>query len=115
MSLKRMMLGSTGRYGVFVLSASFNTAFTSLSGTNVPTFLLPTGTNANYNAYFINTIPSQTITVGITTPPITIRLDLVVNGVLKDSSVGITTSGTYGLVLPLNVLPGDNIQIQINT
>jgi hypothetical protein len=101
--------------GNFVLSVSYNTDITGLSGTGLPTFSLPTPGNGNYTQSFYSTIIAQTIGVTIDTPPITIKLDLVVDGLVVDSHTGITTAGTYNLVLPSNVAVGHNIQIQINT
>ena len=102
-------------YGNFKLLASYNSDFTSLVGTNIPTFTFPTTVNGTVVKPMTALPGAQTFTVGIATPAITVRLDLVVGGVVVGSHAGITTAGTYSLVLPSAVTAGQDVQIQINT
>ena len=95
--------------------ASYNSDFTSLVGTNIPTFTFPTTVNGTVVKPMTALPGAQTFTVGIATPAITVRLDLVVGGVVVGSHAGITTAGTYSLVLPSAVTAGQDVQIQINT
>lgn len=104
--------------GTFVLSPSYLTNFTSVIGTGLPSFTLPT-TGANEIRLFTNTIPAQTIniTVNGTNPfPISqLRLELVVDTVVKDYSC-IYSSGTtsHTLYLPSAVSPSSEIRIEVN-
>lgn len=107
--------GACATAGNFVLMSSFNVNFLSLSGTNFPVFHFPTPINGNESANFTETIPYQSFEVEISVPSITVRIDVVVNGITVNTRSGITDGGVYNLVLPHAILPSSTIQIQINT
>jgi len=98
----------------FVLSSSYNTAFTSLVCTGAPAFSFPTPINANTGMNFTGTIAAQTIQVGLDAgAPITKKLTLSINGTVVDTVAGITGAGVYNLAMP-STADTNNINIGVN-
>ncbi len=104
--------------GDFILDAQYGFYFSSMTGTNLPSFTFPV-TGLNTTKYFTGTIPSQTINLNIQgTLPDGIdgaKADLLINSVTVSTAILYNGSNNVNLVLTSPVTAPNDITIRINS
>lgn len=112
-----LVKGDLYSVGSFILDAAYGMSFTSMTGTNLPSFSYPV-TGGNTTTTYINQIPAQTITVNITGTRVTtpLKVVLLVNGIQIDCK-DITVNGAQSktLTFPTTIYSPSTIKISINS
>ena len=102
--------------GNFVLSPSYTYNFTSVVGTGIPSFTLPTS-GSNVTQCYYGTISAQTISVTLTgTTSFIPKLAVVitVDGYLEDyACITSTASTTYYLTMTTNAVQPEEVRISV--
>lgn len=106
---------TTQNVGYFQLETGYDLNITNVTGTNLPTFILPVNYPDTSAVIITSPIPAQTINVTLTGTSIDLyrKLNLVVDGV-SVYCVG-ATAGSYNLTLPSTVGVTHSVSIQVNS
>ena len=106
--------GDIYNVGNFTINAGYGVSFTSLTGTNFPTFSFPISTSQTVT--YFKQIPAQTFNGRISGSIGSNSLGLYVDGILVDQIPGTDISGgNFSLNFPNAINPPTSILLQINS